>query len=198
MPRRHPQRPLAVLDHQRDELVTEPLRDPERLVPPTASAKESVRRCADPEIAATVDQQAGDAAARRTLVLTEAPEASVFVDRQAVGVRADPHAAVAILREAREDAVSHAVRRTKAARETAVPVVMQAADGRANPEDAVAVFKEASNVRIGESILRTEMFHPPVMPAEQPAIAGADPERAVARRPKHGRAAVFRVFPNRG
>src|SRR5688572_29915864 len=121
--------------------MAEALADPKPLVPSFAPAKQPVRCRADPQIAATVDQESGNAATRRTLFLAEAAKAPVLVDRQTVGVRSDPHTAAAVLREARENAGGDAVRRTEAARGPAVRVVVQAASRGADPDDAVAVLE---------------------------------------------------------
>src|SRR5947208_3698940 len=97
----------------------------------------------------------------------EPAKTPIFVHRQAVGIRSNPEAAVAILRKAGEYARRDAVLGAEAARELAVCVVVQAADRCANPDDAAVVFEQTADVGIGEAFLRSEMFHPVAAPSEQ-------------------------------
>src|SRR5262249_40031837 len=113
----HPEIRARILEHERDQAIASPLRDAEPLVAAVAQTEQTIGAAANPQLAAAVDQKAGDILRGRTLAGREHAKASVLVDRKPVAVRSNPHPALAILRERREDMRGDAVRLAVATRQ---------------------------------------------------------------------------------
>ena len=109
-PRRtHPEVGVPIFNDDGHQAIAEALSHAERFVASMAPAEEAVGGAADPEVAAAVDEQARDVARGRALGWRQHAEPPALKHRKTVGVGTNPHAPVAILREAGDLSGRHAV-----------------------------------------------------------------------------------------